>query len=150
VSICIFYQLFVFVCGYNQYHSDKRVHRTSASGSATGVNTPPRTEANTDDVRVGDRTMPRAEFDDAKKYFDLFHNALSIKYPQGGYSIMYNEVTGMCTALGRKSAETYKFEFKRDTIKNHYCTFRILGDDFENYLAQVRSQGGAPNYTAAG
>lgn len=94
--------------------------------------------------------MTRAEFDDAKKYFDLFHRSLSVKYPHGAYSIMYNETSGMCITLGRGNSDTFMFEFKGDTIKNHYCTFRLLNDDFDNYLSQVRSQYGVRNNAAEG
>lgn len=89
------------------------------------------------------------QFDEAKRYFDLFHDALADRYPHGGYSIMYNETNGMCTTLGRRTGDVYKFMFEPDTIKNHYCSFRLL-NDFENYLALARSQSGVQDYARAG
>jgi hypothetical protein len=128
----------------------KRAHRrVSASGSATGVNTPP-VNPSENLVDVGDRRIPRAEFDDAKRYFNLFYDALGSAHPHGGYALVYNDRTGMCSLLGHRSGPLFKFQFDSVTVKNHYCTFRLLNGDIQNYLEMARSQRGVDNYSERG
>jgi hypothetical protein len=110
----------------------KRTHRVSASGTATGIETPTEDSGT---ICVGDRDVPIAEFNEAKRYFTLFAEALADKYPAGGYTIMYNSTTGMCSVLGRKAADQFRFQFDATLIKNHYCSFRLLDNNFDNYLA---------------
>ena len=121
----------------------------SASGSTTGVDTPI-ADGEGEMVEVGGgRQLPFAQFEDARRYFELFQEAISVKYPHKGYRLAYNKSTGMCTVLGRGNS-IFRFIYEPAVIKNHYCTFRLSGDDMSNYLSEVQSQYGVPNHTERG
>jgi hypothetical protein len=122
----------------------KKTHLVSASGSTTGIDTPTQVNGM---IPVGDRNVPVAQFNEAKRYFDLFAEALADKYPDGGYKIMYNSTTGMCTMLGRKASDQYRFQFDETEVKNHYCSFRLLDNNFDNYLQTARPETGTQDYT---
>jgi hypothetical protein len=99
------------------------------------VNTPPAALVNNENVQVGGgRTLTRAQYDEAKRYFEYFQDArlFAIMY----YSIMYNSNSGMCAVLARnKVAPDFKFMFDAKTTT-------LLNDNIENCLANVRSQSG--------
>ncbi len=121
---------------------NKKKHRVSASGVATGVNTPPAPLNPSDStIRVGPTEMSMNDFNEAKRYFELFQAALKHKYPEGGYTINLHETTAQCVVKGRKTCDVFKFAFQPMTIKNHYIAFRLV-DHFENYLNHIRSQPG--------
>ena len=124
----------------------KGKHRTNVSGSATGVDTP---QPEGGMVSVGERLVPIDEFNDAKRYFELFHEATSLKYPHGAYSLMYNPKSGKCNVLDCKSV-VFRFDYDPTCIKNHYCSFRLFGDDMNKFLDQARSHHGVQNHTAMG
>jgi hypothetical protein len=119
---------------------DKRKHRVSASGVATGVNTPPPlpNSSNPRVVVVGTTEMSQEDHAEAKRYFELFQDALKDKYPHGGCSIHLNENTVQCVIKGRKTSDVFKFAFQPEMIKNHYVAFRLV-DDFDNYLTFARN-----------
>lgn len=109
----------------------------SASGVATGVPTPPPNPIDPSTVTFGPLTMRRHDYDEVNRYFNLFQDAIAGLYPSGGYSIGLHEATGQCVMKGRTTADTFKFPFHPDAIKNHYCCFRLL-NDFDNYLVHAR------------
>eukprot|EP01040_Poterioochromonas_malhamensis_P011438 gene11436-12470_t len=95
--------------------AQNRRHRVvTASGSATGINTPASAAIGLNAIPVGGgRILTCREYEDAHRYFNLFAEALLKKYPD-------------C------------FWFDPTEIKNHYLTFR-LSSDWESYLAFARN-----------
>lgn len=118
--------------------AQNRRHRVvTASGSATGINTPAPAAIGLNAIPVGGgRILTCREYEDAHRYFNLFAEALLKKYPQGGYTIVYNHNNGKCSMLGRTT--DFKFWFDPTEIKNHYLTFR-LSSDWDSYLAFARN-----------
>ncbi len=116
--------------------AQNRRHRVvTASGSATGINTPVPGAIGSNAIPVGGgRILTYGEYEDAHRYFNLFAEAIIKKYPHGGYSIVYNHNNGKCSILGR--ATDFKFWFDPTEIKNHYLTFR-LSSDWDSYLASA-------------
>ena len=127
----------------------KKKHRESASGSATGVDTPVAAGEGGMVEVGGGRQLPLVQFEDARRYFELFQEALSAKYRHREYSLMYNKITGMCSVLGRANS-VFQFNYEPAVIKNHYCTFRLGGDDMGKYLSEAQSHYGVQNHTERG
>ena len=126
----------------------KKSHRVSASGVATGVNSPPPSNQSPSVMMVGTTEIPIDAYIEAKRYFDLFSAAINTAYPHGGNEIGIHEPSAQCVVKYRRS-QVFKFPFHPAIIKNHYVTFRLLGDNMESYLAQIRIQNGVSNYSNA-
>jgi hypothetical protein len=56
--------------------------------------------------------------------------------------IGFQESSAQCVVKGRKTSDIFKFPFQPSVIINHYVSFRLLLDHFENYF-----QLGVQNYS---
>ena len=121
-------------------------HRqVTVSGSRTGVDSPV-VVSNSDMIEFGKgKFMKSSDYIEAKRYFALFQSALKEKH----CDLVYNENTGKCSALGC-DRNIFKFDFDVAIIKNHYCTFRMVKDDFNVYLAIAQSQHGIQDWFGKG
>ena len=81
------------------------------------------------------RYMEQADYIEAVRYYELFQESFRMKY----CDLARNPTTGMITVMGGSHRTEFKFAFEKNTIKNHYCTFRIGNDDVNVYLAKARS-----------
>eukprot|EP01039_Chlorochromonas_danica_P014885 gene14885-17438_t len=100
---------------------ERKTHRVSASGVATGVNSPPPSNQAPSVMMVGSTAMPVESYREAQRYFDLFRAAIRLAYPSGGYEIGLHDSSAQCVVKGR---QVFKFPFQPEAIKNHYVTFR--------------------------
>lgn len=133
--MCIGITVFIALTRY--YCVDAR--SVSASGTATGVDTPV-AEGEGGLLSVGGgKQLSRAQFYDAKRYFGLFQEALSARYRHLGYHLTYNKNTGTCLVSGPVYKPAVLFEFEPAAIKNHYCTFRLCGEDIDEYFKEAQS-----------
>lgn len=94
-------------------------------------------------MMVGSTAMPVESYREAQRYFDLFRAAIRLAYPSGGYEIGLHDSSAQCVVKGR---QVFKFPFQPEAIKNHYVTFRLVGNNMESYFAQITSQSGVNSY----
>lgn len=80
--------------------------------------------------------MPVESYREAQRYFDLFRAAINLAYPRGVYEIGIHEPSALCVVKGHK---VFQFPFHPEAIKNHYVTFRLVGNNMEKYFAQISS-----------